>query len=213
MRNTVAKAESVSRQGSRRFRLAPLAAALAACSLLGVGAAQAALILDTAGTNEPGNNSLTTATAGVAGDEFRGCVGSPGISGCDTGSAVNDADFVGFFGLNPAATYKLSLAEFCTLCGTPVTYDLYRNLNVSFDPSESQTLAASAAPGATTDIPGLTGLTILKVGVHTGGCCEGYGVSLTLTSAPNGSVPEPASTVLIAAGLAAAFAVRRRKRS
>jgi hypothetical protein len=209
MRNTVAKAESVSRQGSRRFRLVPLAAALAACSLLGAGAAQAALIFDSSGTNEPTNNLLATATPGVAGDEFRGCVGFSGPfcpPDTTTGSG-DDVDFVGYFGLNPLAIYTLSLAEFCVLCGVSVTYDLYRNFSTSIDQSRE------LIGGATTDIPGLTGLTNLKVGMESGGCCEGYGVTLTLTSAPTGKVSEPASTVLLAAGLAAAFAARRRKRS
>src|SRR2546423_1882519 len=121
MRNTVAKAESVSaaRKGSRRFRLRPLAAALAACSLLGAGAAQAALILDSSGTNEPTNNLLATATPGVAGDEFRGCVGNGGPfcpPNTSTGTTGNDIDFVGYFGLNPLAIYKLSLAHLCPLC-------------------------------------------------------------------------------------------------
>lgn len=210
MRNTVARTESASgvRERSRRFRLAPVVAALAACSLLGAGAAQAALILDSSGTNEP-NNSLATATPGGVGDEFRGCVGDTGgfcPPNTSLGSGENDVDFVGYFGLNPLATYKLSLTELCVLCGVSVTFDLYRNLSTSIDQSRI------VNPGLTTDIAGLTGFTNLKVGIHTGGCCEGYNVALALVSAPTG-VPEPASIVLIAAGLAAALATRRRKRS
>ena len=194
---------------SRAFRVSRLTAALAAAGLLALGSAQATLITDA--THEPTNDLLSGATPGGVGDEFQGCVGFS----CNDGaihsptSNFDPADFVSFGSLVSGATYTLTLKEFCSTCTDSVDFDLYNSGSSSID--QFRTLG----PGATLQLPGLTGLTELAVGVHistrveTGNCCEGYSVKLERTST---SVPEPASVALVTAGLLGAFVARRRKR-
>jgi hypothetical protein len=186
------------------FRASRLALALAASGLLAAGSVNATLMSDSDGTNEPDNNTSAGATSGTAGDQFIGCVGfgGPGYNNCSQSQSANDIDFVKFINLLSGATYALTLSSGLG----NVDFDLFGGPSVAFD----QTINA---PSIGTTLTGLTGLTSLELKAYAvaGNTGEGYSASLTKTA--DASVPEPASAALLAAGLAAAFVSRRRKRS
>ncbi len=190
------------RSCSYRFRISKLAAALAASSLLVSGALHAALILDTAGTNEPDNDFFATATTGTLSDTFQGCLGID----CTVFHNDPDWDFVRFGGLLAAATYQLTL----TPNAQGAAFDYYGGDAV---------IDSSVLFGTTQQfISGITGLTSLTVranpapGDGSGGVDgpEGYQIALTKTADPPSSVPEPATGALLLVGLLGAFVVRQR---
>jgi hypothetical protein len=189
------------------FRINALAAALAAAGVLALGSAQATVIFDT--THEPTNDTLAGATLGAVGDTFTGCVGRACDSVHPTG--VDPADFVNFGGLIPGDTYQASLSIGGGFANT-VVFDLHDNGHVAIDLTRMLSSAQNSV-----SVPGLTGLSSLVIGIsiipgpNFGGCCEGYTVSLQQTG--GSAVPEPATVVLVAAGLISAFVGRRRKRS
>ena len=189
---------------SRRFRASRLAAALAAAGLLAAGSINAALILDSNGTNEPDNNTSGGATTGGVGDQFVGCVGPVigDLFSCPSVLSPDDIDFVKFINLILGATYALTISSGHGL----VAFDIVGDPSGAFD----QTITP---PSIGSTLGGLTGLTSLELGISASGANSGEGYSATLVKTADPSVPEPASIALLAAGLAAAFVVRRRKRS
>lgn len=190
-----------------RPRLPRLLFALAAAGLLTATSVTAAIISDVG--HEPGNDVLAGAEVGTAVDTFVGCIGIA----CDQAHqnvGGDPADFIDFTGLVNAGIYRLNLLRFIESPNPPtMVFDLYFNGHTSIDQSASLTGITPAG-----NVPNLTGLTSLAVGIHLGagqsGLLEGYNVSLTRTG--TAAVPEPASIALVAAGLAGAFATRRKKR-
>ena len=203
----------VNNQEPRRYRLPVLAAALAAAGLLSLGQACATVIEDVDG-NEPTNNDITGATlTSSLSNTFQGCVGARCLASINPSTVANDpADYVGYTGLDSGLTYILSVREFP---GDFNTLNFAVFLNGASVPTYTQTLGAPGSP-VPFQFPDLTSISSVIVGVtfgakNPGGCCEGYTVALA--QARPGTAPEPATIALVAAGLAGAFAARRRKRT
>lgn len=217
----IAKLERDHSPASRGYRLPVLTAALAAAGLLSLGHANATIIFDFDG-HEPTNNDLADATlTSTVGDEFRGCVGIRCLQSLPSTFATDPADYVGYTGLDLGLTYTLSIQEFpgCTpginCQGDPNALDFAVYLNGSLSAAYTQTLGPDVSL-FTYQFPDLTNVSSVRVGItfgqdNPGGCCEGY--SVRLTQAGPGTAPEPATVVLVAAGLVGAFVARRRKRT
>jgi len=199
MTSTLRHAQTASGASDRShlLRFSKLAAALAASSLFATGLAHALPSESEPNDSAPGN-------AGVIGDPFEGSVRNA------PDALYDPVDFVTFQPLSPGATYTLSLDS---LYFASIIFELFGDLaTTSFDTVTVGGLShANYSP--------ISGIGALTVRISTNSCplggpsecgSEGYRVQLNKTA--DGSAPEPASAVLLAAGLAAAFVARRRKR-